>query len=289
MTKVLAAVDNTAAARSVLAAAVALGDLLGVEVEAIHVREDGHRTVDAAARAAGIPLRVSEGPVVPALRGAGEKSDVAALVLGVRASAVGRRPAGHVALQLAVSLPVPVLVVPPQAAVPITLRRVLVPLDAEPATAAALTETMELARRRKLEVVVLHVHEHASLPAFTDQPQHELAAWSAEFLRRHCPDPDNVLLEVRVGAPGQHVLRVADEIGADLIALGWAQDLGEGRAAVIREALDRSDVPLLLVPLDRVEHAGTAFESRAFPPSASGRSPTTRAASARSVVGRQVR
>jgi nucleotide-binding universal stress UspA family protein len=262
MTKVLAAVDNTAAARSVLAAAVALGDLLGVEVEAIHVREDGHRTVDAAARAAGIPLRVSEGPVVPALRGAGEKSDVAALVLGVRASAVGRRPAGHVALQLAVSLPVPLLVVPPQAAVPMTLRRVLVPLDAEPATAAALAETMELARRRKLEVVVLHVHEHASLPAFTDQPQHELAAWSAEFLRRHCPDPDNVLLEVRVGAPGQHVLRVADEIGADLIALGWAQELGEGRAAVIREALDRSDVPLLLVPLGHVEGAGMALKSR---------------------------
>jgi nucleotide-binding universal stress UspA family protein len=289
MTKVLAAVDNTAAARSVLAAAVALGDLLDAEVEAIHVREDGHRTVDAAARAAGIPLRMSEGPVVPALRGAGEESDVAALVLGVRASAVGRRPAGHVALQLAVSLPVPLLVVPPQAAVPMTLRRVLVPLDAEPATAAALTETMELARRRKLEVVVLHVHEHASLPAFTDQPQHELAAWSAEFLRRQCPDPDNVLLEVRVGAPGQHVLRVADEIDADLIALGWAQELGEGRAAVIREALDRSDVPLLLVPLDRAEHAGTAFESRAFPQSGSGRSPTTRAASARSVVGRQVR
>jgi nucleotide-binding universal stress UspA family protein len=249
MSKVLAAVDNTPAARAVLAAAVAFGDLLGAEVEAIHAREDGHSTAEAAARAAGVPLRVIEGPVVPALRGAGTGPDVAALVLGMRAFAVGRRPAGHVALQLAVSLPIPLLVVPPEAVVPMALRRILVPLDAEPAAAAALGETMELARLRELEVVVLHVFDPASLPAFSDQPQHEVAAWSAEFLRRYCPYPEHVRLEVRVGAPGRHVLSVAEEIGADMIALGWAQELGEGRAAVIREALDRSDVPLLLVPL----------------------------------------
>jgi nucleotide-binding universal stress UspA family protein len=209
---------------------------------------------------------VIEGPVVPALRGAGTGPDVAALVLGMRAFTVGRSPAGHVALQLAVSLPIPLLVVPPQAVVPMALRRILVPLDGEPATAAALAETMELARLRELEVVVLHVLDPASLPAFSDQPQHEVAAWSAEFLRRHCPDPDNVLLEVRVGVPGRHVLSVAEEIGADMIALGWAQDLGEGRAAVIREALDRSDVPLLLVPLSTgSRRESTASERRNFP------------------------
>jgi Universal stress protein family len=122
-------------------------------------------------------------------------------------------PRGHVALQLAATLPKPLLVVPPQAAAPKTLNRVLVPLDAEPTTAAALAETLELACRHQLELVVLHVHDHASLPAFSDQPQHELAAWSEEFLRRHCPNPDLVRLEVRVGAPGQHVLSVAEEIG----------------------------------------------------------------------------
>lgn len=34
-----------------------------------------------------------------------------------------------------------------------------------------------------------------------------------------------------------------------MIALGWAQELAEGRAAVVREALERSRVPVLLVPV----------------------------------------
>jgi nucleotide-binding universal stress UspA family protein len=42
MSKVLAAIDNSAAARPVLASAAALADLLGAELEAIHVREDGY-------------------------------------------------------------------------------------------------------------------------------------------------------------------------------------------------------------------------------------------------------
>jgi nucleotide-binding universal stress UspA family protein len=133
--------------------------------------------------------------------------------MGVRALSAGRRPAGTSRSNS-----------PPRSRsrsssyrhrrpAPKTLNRVLVPLDAEPTTAAALAETLELAGRHQLELVVLHVHDHASLPAFSDQPQHELAAWSEEFLRRHCPNPDLVRLEVRVGAPGQHVLSVAEEIG----------------------------------------------------------------------------
>jgi nucleotide-binding universal stress UspA family protein len=251
MSNVLAAIDNSAAARPVLASAAALADLLGAGLEAIHIREDGHRTAQAAARAAGLPLRLAAGPVVPALQEAGQAADVAALALGVRALSAGRRPAGHVALQLAATLPKPILVVPPHSTAPKKLNRILVPLDAEPTTAAALAETLELAGRRQLDVVVLHVHNHASLPAFSDQPQHELAAWGEEFLRRHCPNPDLVRLEVRVGVPGQHVLSVAKEIGADMIALGWAQELGAGRAAIVREALERSSIPLLLIPVIR--------------------------------------
>jgi nucleotide-binding universal stress UspA family protein len=251
MSKVLAAIDNSAAARPVLASAVALAGLLGAELEAIHIREDGCRTAQAAARAAGLPLRLTPGPVIPALQEAGQAPDVTALALGVRALSAGRRPAGHVTLQLAAALPKPILVVPPQAAAAKTLNCILVPLDAELTTAAALAETLELAGRHQLEVVVLHVHNHASLPAFTDQPQHELAAWGEEFLRRHCPNPDLVRLEVRVGVPGQHVLGVAEEIGADMIALGWAQELSEGRAAVVREALEHSSIPLLLIPVGR--------------------------------------
>lgn len=263
MMKVLAAIDNTAAARPVLAAATAFADLLDAEVEALHAREDGDRTARAAAEAAGVPFRISAASVVPALQEAGGAADVAALVLGARATAAGRAPAGHVALQLALSLPKPLVVVPPEAAVPSVFGSILVPLNGKRTTAAALMETLTLAHDRELEVVVLHVHELDSLPLFTDQPQHELTAWAQEFLRRHCPHPEHVRLEVRIGVPGQHVLSVAEQIGADLIALGWAQEFADGRAAVVHEALERSRVPVLLVPVaGRVDAAAARLSDR---------------------------
>jgi nucleotide-binding universal stress UspA family protein len=249
MTKVLAAIDNTSAARPVLAAATAFADLLDADVEAIHAKEDGGRTARAAAEAAGVPLRMSGAHVVPMLLEEGGAAEVAALVLGARAIPAGPRPAGHVALRLAVSLPKPLVVVPPDATVPSAFDRILVPLNGERTTTAALAKLLTLARDRELEVVVLHVHELDSLPLFTDQPHHELTSWAREFLRRHCPHPDQVRLDVRIGFPGEHVIRVATQIDADLIVLGWAQELAEGHAAVVREALGRSCVPVLLVPV----------------------------------------
>jgi hypothetical protein len=38
--------------------------------------------------------------------------------------------------------------------------------------------------------------------------------------------------------------------------LGWAQDLGAGRARTVREALSGAAVPLLLVPLGEPAEAG---------------------------------
>ena len=249
MTKILAAIDNSAAARPVLAVAAAVADLLDVDVEALHVREDGDRNARAAATAAGVPLRSVTKPVIGALVEAGRSPQVVGVVLGARGVEAGRRPAGHVALELALSLPKPLVIVPPDAATSGELRRILVPLDGERKTAAALAETMMLASRRGLEVVALHVHDHASIPLFSDQRQHELEAWTQEFLRRHCPHPGRVRLEVRMGVPGQHVLKVVEDTHADMLALGWSQDLGTGHAAVVREVLERSSVPVLLIPV----------------------------------------
>jgi nucleotide-binding universal stress UspA family protein len=249
MNTILAAIDNSAAARPVLAVATALGDLLGLAVEALHAREDGERGARAAAAAAGVPLSSTTKPVIPALVEAGSSERVVGVVLGARGADTGRRPAGHVALQLALSLPKMLVVVPPAAPVPSEIRRILVPLNGRRTTAVALAETLMLASHHEIELVVLHVHEPETLPLFTDQRQHELESWAQEFLRRHCPYPENVQLEVRIGIPGENVLRVADETNADLIALGWSQDLSPGRAAVVREVLERSPVPVLLVPV----------------------------------------
>jgi nucleotide-binding universal stress UspA family protein len=249
MNKVLAAIDNSSAARSVLAVARTLADLLAVDVEAVHVREDGERNAQAAAAAAGVPFRSTAKPVIAALAEEGRAQDVLAVVLGARGVRSGRRPAGHVALELALSLPKPLVVVPPEARLPDGFRRILVPLNGRRTSAVALSETLVFASKQAIELVVLHVHDEGTIPLFSDQRQHELESWGREFLRRHCPHPAHVRLEVRIGSPSESVLQVADETASDLIALGWSQDLSAGHAAVVRAVLERSSVPVLLVPV----------------------------------------
>jgi len=122
---------------------------------------------------------------------------------------------------------------------------------------------VELAQGTELDVIVLHVHEEASLPLFTDQPQHEQPAWAREFLRRYCPwGIGAVRLEIRVGRSEELVPLVAEQTDADLIALGWAQQLVPGRAPVVRATLERARTPIMLVPVEVTppvaSHAGEA-------------------------------
>jgi hypothetical protein len=50
---------------------------------------------------------------------------------------------------------------------------------------------------------------------------------------------------------------VARDVDADMIALGWAQDLAPGRASVVRWALEHTPVPLVLMPLARTFVGGS--------------------------------
>lgn len=250
MCVVLAAIDNSAAASPVLAAATALARPLGSQVEAVHVREDGRATAAAAARAAGVGLREIEAPVRESLLAESARPDVEALVVGMRGLPAGPRPAGHVALELMVAIRKPLVVVPPGAPVPARLRRALVPVDATRVTAEALSQVSELVCGSEVEVIVLHVYEAESIPAFTDQIQHETEAWGSEFLARYCRALEGALrLELRIGTPGESVADAIRETDPDLVALAWAQDLSPGRAAVVREVLARATAPVLLVPV----------------------------------------
>jgi hypothetical protein len=250
MTKVLAAVDNSLVCKAVLETTRALGDLLGADVEAIHVGVGGDRTVSAAAANAAVPLRFASGEVVEGVVEAGGAEDIVAVVIGARGMSSDPRPLGTTALAVATSLLKPVVVVPPDAAGSDALRRVLIPLEGTVSTSLAPRSIIEVACGADLDVLVLHVHDAASLPSFTDQPQHEGAAWAQEFLARYCPwGVGLVHLETRVGTSAAVVPAVAEERGCDLIALGWSQDLAPGRAAVVRAALERARVPVMLVPV----------------------------------------
>jgi nucleotide-binding universal stress UspA family protein len=249
MNKVIAAIDNTAAAQAVLAAGTPIAELFEATLEAVHVRDDGARSARAAAAAAALALREVNGPVVDALVSEARRQDVAALVLGARATPAGRRPAGHVALDVIRTATKPVAVVPPDPRRPSGLERLLVPLDGTSGTARALEGVIEIACRHNLDVVAMHVRDEASLPPFSDQPHHEADAWEREFMARFCNAP-GARAELRVGVPAAEVVAMAAEAEADLVALGWHQDLTPGRAAVVRQVLEWSRVPVLLLPVE---------------------------------------
>jgi nucleotide-binding universal stress UspA family protein len=250
MKTVLAALDNSLAGNPVLVTARALARALGARVGAIHVLTDHDGTARNVAEAAGVPLRIVSGPVVERLIEAVADEDVVAVVIGARATPLGRKPLGSTALAVATSVLKAVVVVPPDAHVAPELRRVLVPLEGTISTSLAPRAIVELARSSQLDVVALHVHEEDVIPAFTDQPQHEDDAWAHEFLERYCPwGIGTVRLERRIGRRDELVPKVAEEAHCDLIALGWAQELSAGRASVVRATLERSRVPVMLVPV----------------------------------------
>jgi nucleotide-binding universal stress UspA family protein len=249
MSKVVAAIDNSAAAGPVLAVAAAFAELVGTEVEALHAVGEEDRPPKGLPLHAGVPLREVPGPAVDAILAAGAPDDVAALVLGARGTPGGRRPVGATALAVITSLAKPVVVVPPDAA-PGQLGRVLVPLEGTLSTSHAPTTMLDLASARTVDVVVVHVHDEASLPSFTDQPQHETSAWAEEFVARYWPwGVDDVRLETRVGRADEEIIGAAADLGVDVIALGWEQELGAGRAEVVRAVLEHARIPVLLVPV----------------------------------------
>jgi nucleotide-binding universal stress UspA family protein len=260
MKKVIAAVDNSLATRTVLSTAANLAALFAAEVEAIHVITDGDRIARQEAAALRVPFRSVAGQIVPALVEAAAGDEVAALVLGTRSHP--GRPIGSTAIEVITSSLKPVVVVPPDAERLDSLRRVLVPLEGTTSTSLAPKGIIELAHDAEVEVVVLHVHDADSLPAFTDQPQHEARAWKEEFVARYCPwGIGKISLELRVGRREEEILAVAAETQSQLIALGWSQELAAGRAPVISRVLERGRLPVLLVPVHVVGRTGKGEET----------------------------
>jgi len=160
------------------------------------------------------------------------------------------RPIGSTALAVIQAVAKPVVVVPPNARIDTARRhRLLVPLDGTGETAQAVqTLLRRLVGDVELDVVALHVFDATDMPAFSDQPGHETDAWRDEFLSRWLPiGRQHVTLETRVGRPAEAVPRVARDVGADVVAIGWKHNLAPGRARVVTSLLADSELPVVLV------------------------------------------
>jgi nucleotide-binding universal stress UspA family protein len=143
------------------------------------------------------------------------------------------------------------------------IRRILVPLDGTPSTAAALGPATELARTTGAEVDLLFVglpcpHERAepgemAPPQYVDQPQHEWPAFSEEFVERflgaiaHCPPDVPARFFLRAGDPATQILRAADDLQTDLVVLVWHGCFEGERARVFQRVLRGAGVPVLVL------------------------------------------
>ncbi|HVS68481.1 MAG TPA: universal stress protein [Mycobacteriales bacterium] len=144
----------------------------------------------------------------------------------------------------------PVVIVPigRRAQTPRAIDRILVPLDGTVESADTVGELVALFAASGTDIVVLHVFDATNVPMFWDQPVHARESWVGEFLHRYCDQP-NVRMELRSGAAGEHIIDVAATEHADLIALGWAQNLAAGRARAVRATIAAATIPVLLLPI----------------------------------------
>jgi nucleotide-binding universal stress UspA family protein len=247
MIKVLAALDNSAAARPVLGMAMALGRLLGAEVEAVNVTEDGVGTAEACAQRMGVPFSIISGDPAEQLAALAADDDVVALAVGARSRPIGRRPVGHLALTLADMVDKPLLLVPPDTDPPDRLHRVLIAMEGRPEKARTARRAMQLATAAGLELVVVHVDDETTIPSFSDQVAHETLAYADEFMSRYCSGAPEARLELRVGVPANEVIAIIESEQPDMIIIGWRQDSDPNRGLTGREIVNRSPVPVLLV------------------------------------------
>lgn len=260
MTRIIAAITDDSAAEAVLATSNAIAGLFSASVDALHVREERVASVAGAQAAPGTVA----GAVAQKILDAALAEDVAAVTIGAR-GLPDKRPVGSTAMAVAASSHKPVVVVPPDADLRHPIRSVLVPLDGTAASAGALQQIAELVSGADLNIVVVHVQSDQELPAFGDQLPHEVRAWREEFMARNCPAALDATLELRVGgAHGvhEHILNISRRSGCDLVVLGWGQDVSGGHAAVVREMLARSPVPVLLTPVRSVDIRRTAVPAQ---------------------------
>lgn len=246
MSRIIAAVDDSAAAHPVVAAAQLLAPVFGAEVEGVHVAEVEGRTAAAAAASVGVPFRTVPGDPRDVLVSLAADDDVVGFVIGQR-SHLAAAGTGHLALGLADSVDTPVLVVSPRAVLPHRFRRVLVAMEGGPGRSRELKRAIALAAGADLELIVVHVDDEASVPSFSDQVQYETEAYAEEFLARYLPGNPDVRLELRIGAPVDEILATCEVEQPDVVAMGWPHAAGADRGAVVRAVLERSAVPVLLV------------------------------------------
>ncbi len=246
--RVVAALDADASARTVADFAARLSAVLDGHLDGLHVGRAATAEHVRAMVGRAVPLRVVGGGVVPALLDASGRPDVLATVVGAH-SGLGRTSGtGPVATALAAESLNPVVIVPSGGpGFGRSVRRLVIGLEGVPSPSPL--PGLELLRRlpSTVEVIGVHVFTDATVPHFLDRPVRDLKILARELLLR-----EHLALGVRAlwrtGSAANGVVEAAVDEGADLIVLGWAQDVASDHSAVVRDTLRRTRLPVMLLP-----------------------------------------
>ena len=169
---------------------------------------------------------------------------------------------GSVLGDVLLTAPCPVVLVPSiRSRNPWALRQLVLPHDGTPTSAAAIAPTADLASRAGADFVVLHVatpnDERPAesgtfvVPRYLDQPQHEWAAWSREFLDRvrslgYPANIEKIRLVLAHGEAGAAILEFARSNASYLIALAWRGSFEPERAQTIRRVFRDAGCPVIV-------------------------------------------
>lgn len=279
---VLVALDGSPAAATAIPLARAVAAQLDAVLEVLFI---GERPASAerlrahlgltAYTTTDIALRTDVGDPAEILLRRAADPRVAVVVLTTHGREVeGGDRLGRVAEQVAAYTEQPILLVRPEVASRWEqdgrgLRRLLLPMDGTPTTAAVLRPATKLCGLLRATIDLLYVStpdvhapgEPGSLgaPRYVDAPQHEWPQWANEVLDRlltncaFCPSDVEVHAYLARGDAGQGIVRFATAHGHDAIVVARRSRLEPGRAATLRRILREAPCPILLVGTD--EHA----------------------------------
>jgi len=271
---VLVPLDGSAEAKQALPAARLFARLVGASIHVVHAT-DVPLTPKQLLQAVGlrrdethdIVIDQVSGPAASAVvRLATEKRAMLIVMTTRGCTAYQGRTLRPVVEEIVLNAPCPVLLIRPELEPRIAemsdLRRILLPLDGAPSSAAVIGPALNLAAASHAELHILYVATQRerpvetgtlTTPRYVDQPQHEWPAWAKEFMSRFAtllgewPLSTPTRMALRRGDPAEAILRFADETDSDLIVLSWQGCLEPARAKVVKKVLENAPCPVLLL------------------------------------------
>ncbi len=148
----------------------------------------------------------------------------------------------------------PVVVVPRR---PIlrTIHRILLPLDGSEACSAPV-RTLLSDYVDESSVSILHVFTTQTAPRMLDRPEYDLPEWGRTFVDRLLSGT-SACFEWKTGDPCTAISAACDGHHGDIVALAWSQSATRSRSQVVRAVIERSRLPIMLLPV-----APTALDLR---------------------------